>query len=233
MNEHLTIKDLPVSDKPYEKFLKYGAGVLSDAELLAVIIKSGTSGLKSIEVAQNFLNIGNRNLTNLYDVPYEEMIKLKGIGQVKAIQLKCIAELSGRISATRYAQKVCFTNAASIAEYYMEQLRHEKQEVLLLCMFDSKCSLLADSVISKGTVNSSVAQPREIFLKALEKGAVHIIMVHNHPSGSPLPSKADDIATERIAECGRMLGIPLSDHIIIGDQAYYSYRESGILTGNT
>ena len=148
MNEHLTIKELPDSEKPYEKFLKYGAGVLSDAELLAVIIKSGTSGLKSIEVAQNFLNIGNRNLTNLYDVPYEEMIKLKGIGQVKAIQLKCIAELSGRISATRYAQKVCFTNAASIAEYYMEQLRHEKQEVLLLCMFDSKCSLLADSVIS-------------------------------------------------------------------------------------
>lgn len=229
MNQHLTIKDLPDSEKPYEKFMNYGPEYLSDAELLAVIIKSGTSGLKSIEVAQNFLNQKNRNLMNLYDVSYDEMLQLKGIGKVKAIQLKCIAELSNRITTTRYAQQISLRDARSIATYFMEKLRHENQELLVLCMFDSQCRLLAEEVISKGSVNSSIVPSREIFLVALQKQAVHIVLLHNHPSGVSLPSREDDEATRRIAECGQMIGIPLSDHIIIGDHNYYSYRESGLL----
>lgn len=229
MSQHLTIKDLPDSEKPYEKFLKYGPEHLSDAELLAVIIKSGTAGLKSVEVAQNFLNQKNHNLMNLYDVSYEEMLNMKGIGKVKAIQLKCIAELSNRITATRYIQKVALRDAGSIAVYFMEKLRHETQEQLVLCMFDTKCRLIADEVISKGSVNSSIVPPREIFITALQKHAVHIVLLHNHPSGISAPSREDDEVTRRIAECGQMIGIPLSDHIIIGDHNYYSYRESGLL----
>ncbi len=229
MNQNTTIKDLPDSEKPYEKFLNYGPEALSDAELLAVIIKSGTSGLKSVEVAQNFLNQKNHNLMNLYDVSYEEMLKMRGIGKVKAIQLKCIAELSNRITATRYIQKVALRDAHSIAIYFMEKLRHEAQEQLVLCMFDTKCRLIGDELISKGSVNSSIVPPREIFITALKKGAVHIVLLHNHPSGIAAPSKEDDNATRRIAECGQMIGIPLSDHIIIGDHNYYSYRESGLL----
>ena len=229
MKNRLTIKDLPDSEKPYEKFLNYGSQSLSDAELLAIIIKSGTNGLKSVEVAQNLLNQKNRNLMNLYDVSFEEMLKLKGIGKVKAIQLKCIAELSNRITATKYASLISLCDAKSRAAYYMEKLRHECQELLILCMFDSKCKLIADSVISKGSVNSSIVPPREIFMEALKKQAVHIVLLHNHPSGNSTPSKEDDEVTERIAGCGQMIGIPLSDHIIIGDQNYYSYRESGLL----
>lgn len=229
MDNHLTVKDLPDSEKPYEKFLKYGPGSLSDAELLAVIIKSGTNGLKSVEVAQNFLNQKNRNLMNLYDLSFEEMIKMRGIGKVKAIQLKCIAELSSRIAATKYCRQVSLRDARSIALYYMEQLRHENQEQLILCMFDSKCRLMADEIISKGSVNSSIVPPREIFLTALKKSAVHIVLLHNHPSGVAAPSKEDDEVTKRVAEGGRLLGIPLSDHIIIGDHNYYSYREAGLL----
>ena len=229
MNQHLTIKELPDSEKPYEKFLMYGPESLSDAELLAVIIKSGTNGLKSVEVAQNFLNRRNRNLMNLFDVSYEEMLHMKGIGKVKAIQLKCIAELSNRITTTRYAQSLTLQNAESIAMYFMEKLRHETQEVLVLCMFDSKCRLLGEEIVSKGTVNSSIVPPREIFLLALRKQAVHIVLLHNHPSGVSLPSREDDEVTRRISECGQMIGIPLSDHIIIGDQNYYSYRDSGLL----
>ena len=229
MNQHLTIKELPDSEKPYEKFINYGPEYLSDAELLAVIIKSGTNGLKSIEVAQNFLNQKNRNLMNLYDVSYEEMLQLKGIGKVKAIQLKCIAELSNRITTTRYAQQISLRDARSIAAYFMEKLRHENQELLVLCMFDSQCRLLAEEIISKGSVNSSMVPAREIFVTALQKQAVHIVLLHNHPSGVSLPSREDDEATRRIAECGQMIGIPLSDHIIIGDHNYYSYRESGLL----
>lgn len=229
MENRLTIKDLPDSERPYEKFLKHGPEHLSDAELLAVIIKSGTNGLKSVEVAQNFLNQKNRNLMNLYDVSYEEMQKMKGIGKVKAIQLKCIAELSNRITATKYRQHISLTNAKAVAMYYMEKLRHETQEQLILCMFDSKCRLIADAVVTKGSVNSSIVPPREIFMEALQKHAVHIILLHNHPSGVSAPSREDDEATGRIAECGQMIGIPLSDHIIIGDHNYYSYRESGLL----
>ena len=229
MNQHLTIKELPDSEKPYEKFLNYGPEHLSDAELLAVIIKSGTNGLKSVEVAQNFLNQKNRNLMNLFDVSYDEMLRMRGIGKVKAIQLKCIAELSNRITATRYAHLITLQDARTIATYFMEKLRHETQEHLVLCMFDSKCRLLAEEVVSKGSVNSSIVPPREIFLLALQKRAVHIVLLHNHPSGVSAPSREDDEVTRRIAECGQMIGIPLSDHIIIGDHNYYSYRESGLL----
>ena len=229
MKGHLTIKELPDSEKPYEKFLTYGPESLSDAELLAVIIKSGTNGLKSVEVAQNFLNQKNRNLMNLYDVSYEEMLCMKGIGKVKAIQLKCIAELSNRITATKYMERISLRDARSIAIYFMEKLRHESQEQLVVCMFDSKCRLLAEEVVSKGSVNSSIVPPREIFLLALQKKAVHIVLLHNHPSGVSTPSGEDNEVTRRISECGQMIGIPLTDHIIIGDHNYYSYRESGLL----
>lgn len=231
MKNHLTIKELPDSERPYEKFLAAGAEHLSDAELLAVIIKSGTNGLKSVEVAQNFLNLKNRSLMNLYEVSFEEMIKIQGIGKVKAIQLKCIAELSKRIAETKYYSKITLKNAKSIADYYMERLRHEKQEYLIVCMLDTKCKFLDDAVISKGTVNSSIVSPREIFLTALRKQAVQIILIHNHPSGSPAPSMEDNLVTEKVYECGRLLGIELADHIIIGDRDYYSYREAGFWSG--
>lgn len=225
MNQHLTIKELPDSEKPYEKYMKSGPASLSDAELIAVIIRSGTCGRKSIEVAQDFLNRKNRNLLNLYEISHEDMMKIPGIGKVKAIQLKCIAELSERIARTKYYEKVRLGDAKSIAGYYMERMRHEKQERLLLAMFDSKCRLMEDAVLSIGSATSAFVVPREIFLTALRAGAVHIVLLHNHPSGDPSPSANDDAVTLRLAECGNLLGIPLSDHIIIGDNSYYSYYE--------
>ena len=122
-------------------------------------------------------------------------------------------------------------NASSIADYYMERMRHEKQEKLLIAMFDMKCRLLGDVLLSVGSATSAFVVPREIFLTALSYQAVQIIMVHNHPSGSPIPSAADDVVTKRVEECGAMLGIPLSDHIIIGDHSYYSYNEHGLISG--
>ncbi|MGN0143114.1 MAG: DNA repair protein RadC [Roseburia sp.] len=230
MSQHLTVKELPASEKPYEKFLKEGAQALSDAELLAVIIKSGTVGMQAVEVARNFLSQGDQNLLNLYEIPFGELVKLKGIGTVKAIQLKCVAELSKRIARTSYHKQVRLGDAKSIACYYMEQLRHEKQERLVVCMFDSKCRLMGDCTVSVGTANASIVSPREVFLAALQHKAVHIILVHNHPSGVPMPSGEDDLVTERIHSLGQLLDIPLSDHIIIGDGCYYSYRESGKIT---
>ena len=219
MNHSFTTKELPESERPYEKFWKYGATALSDAELLAIVIKSGSSKMTAVDVARSFLSQKDRNLMNLYEMSYDEMKKIHGIGDVIAMQLKCIAELSTRIANTRH-----------FAEYYMEQLRHEQQEKLIVCMFDSKCKWLGDSVVTTGSVSSSIVPPREIFICALEKKAVHIVMVHNHPSGRAVPSGEDNTVTARIAEAGKLLGIALSDHIIIGDRTYFSYREAGYLT---
>ena len=229
MNTHITMKEMPESEQPFEKCFRYGAQVLSDAELLAVILRNGTKNMTALQLAQLFLSKKDKNLLNLVSMPIEEMQKIPGIGRVKAAQLKCIAELAGRITRTSRAKSVKLNEPGSIAAYYMESLRHESKEKLLLAMFDAKCSLLGDEVISVGTVTNSLVSPREIFLKALEYKAVHIVLLHNHPSGDPAPSEADRRVTKRILECGTIMGIALADHIIIGDNRYISFRENGLL----
>lgn len=229
MNTHITMKELPESEQPLEKCVHYGAHVLSDAELLAVILKNGTRDMTALQLAQLFLSQKEKNLLNLTAMGLEEMQKLPGIGQVKAAQLKCVAELAGRIAKTSRIRDVRLNEPASIAAYYMESLRHETKEKLLLSMFDAKSSLLGDEIISVGTATNSLVSPREIFLKALEYGAVHIVLLHNHPSGDPAPSDADLAVTKRVADSGTVLGIALADHIIIGDNRYISFRENGLL----
>lgn len=230
MNKHLTVKELPDSEKPYEKCLKHGAEILSDAELLAVIIRTGTAGRKSIDVAQDILNRNEKNLLNLYELNLKDFMEIAGIGTVKAIQLKCLAEITKRMTKAVRLREVSLNSASSVASYYMEELRHENREKLMLCMFDSQSVLLGDEIISIGTVNASLVSPREIFIRALMQQAVHIILLHNHPSGIPLPSTQDKLVTRRVQECGEMLGIRLSDHIIIGDNQYFSFKEENLLT---
>ena len=156
-------------------------------------------------------------------------MQIPGIGTVKAIQLKCLAEITKRMTKATRIREVSLNNASSVALYYMEELRHENREKLMLCMFDSQSVLLGDEMISVGTVNASLVSPREIFIRALMRQAVHIILLHNHPSGVPLPSTQDKLVTRKIQECGEMLGIHLSDHIIIGDNQYFSFKEENLL----
>lgn len=229
MNHHLTVKELPESEKPYEKCLHYGAEYLSDAELLAVIIRTGTTGRKSIDVAQEILNCNEKSLLNLFHMSLDELMKISGIGTVKAVQLKCLAEITKRMTKAVRLREVTLNSASSIAAYYMEELRHEDRENLMLCMFDSQCVLLGDEIISIGTVNASLVSPREIFIRALANQAVYIILLHNHPSGVPLPSAQDRLVTRKIQECGELMGIHLSDHIIIGDNQYFSFKEENLL----
>ena len=155
--------------------------------------------------------------------------EIPGIGQVKAAQLKCIAELAERIAKTSRLRDVRLNEPASVAGYYMESLRHKTKENLLLAMFDAKSHLLGEETISVGTVTNSLVSPREIFMIAMEYRAAHIVLLHNHPSGDPTPSEADLAVTRRVAEGGRILEIVLADHIIIGDNRYISFRENGLL----
>ncbi len=229
MSEHFTMKNLPESERPYEKFVALGEESLSDAELLAIILKSGTIKENSVDIARKILQGNHNNLLNLYDLSYRDLMRFSGIGQVKAIQLKAVAELSKRIAKTKSGYRLKMDNPSTIADYYMEQLRHRKEEVLVCAFFDSKCNFLGDALISKGSVNFAYVSPRDIFRYAFDYEAVLILLLHNHPSGDPTPSQDDVQITHRIDKGARILELQLVDHIIIGDNKYYSFKENNQL----
>ena len=226
-----TMKELYKEERPYEKCLANGAGALSDTELLAVILRSGTSGETVCQLAGRILSLpGYEGLSGLRRIPAERLLELKGVGHVKAVQLKCLAELAARMAKASAGERLCFDTPATIADYFMEDLRHREQEHLLVLFLNTRNKLLKEKLMFKGTVNASIISPREIFLEALEVHAVQLILVHNHPSGDPAPSPEDIRMTKRIRQAGELLDIQLLDHVIIGDRCYSSLRERGILS---
>ena len=229
MQKNRNMKDLPESEKPYEKCLKQGAASLSDAELIAVVIRTGSQNEQAVDLAKEILLLPPGGILNLEYLSVSQLQKLYGIGAVKAVQLKCVAEISRRMAMAKRRDRICMNDAESIAAYYMETMRHESKEHLPLSMYGSNSRLLGDEMISVGTCNSSLISPREIYLQALSHQAVYVVLLHNHPSGDPRPSEEDILVTERIKKCGELLDIPLMDHIIVGDNCYYSFHEQGIL----
>ena len=229
MQKNKSIIELPASERPYEKFLSLGASGLSDADLLAIIIKTGTKDKSAVDIAQEMLSGRHGNLLNLYEMSYDELIQVSGIGQIKAIQLKAVAELSMRISKEKRARSIRMNTPVTIADYYMEQMRHLQQEVVICAYFDVKSRFLGDKFISKGSLSSSVVDISSVMRTALEKNASKIVLLHNHPSGDCTPSKDDIAVTDRLAEGSRIFSIELCDHIIIGDNEYYSFYENKII----
>ena len=227
---HISIKNLPESERPYERFRNLGAEALSDAELLAIILKTGTKDMTSIELARKLLSECQGNLLNLYEMSYEQLLELKGIGPVKAIQMKAIAELSKRIAKTNRGYQLLMDCPASVADYYMEEMRHRREEVFLAAFFDAKCKFLGDSRITTGSVSQAYVSPQELFRRALMRNAVMIVVLHNHPSGDPHPSTEDIRLTRRLVQGAEILGITLADHIVIGDNRYYSFKENHMLS---
>ncbi len=222
-----TMKHMPKEERPYEKCFEHGAESLTDAELLAVILRTGVKGESALELSRKILSLNREasGLLGIYHMSISDLTKVKGLGRVKAIQLKCIAELSRRIARATFSEGISFKEPETVAKYYMEELRHLEQEILLLAMLNSKGRLLKDQVISKGTVRASLISPREIFIEALRNQAVSIILLHNHPSGDPTPSREDIVLTQRVRKAGAIVGIELLDHIIIGDCQAVSMRE--------
>ena len=184
----------------------------------------------SVELGRQILTLGNdcgpvNGLLALQQLSLNQLMKIKGIGKVKAIRLKCVTEFSKRIAMESYKTGIRIDMPSTIANYYMEQLRHLEVEQVILVMTDSKNQFLRDCILSSGTVNMSLISPREIFITALKMQAVHILLVHNHPSGDPTPSKDDIEITKRIHEASQIMNITLVDHIIIGDNTYMSLKE--------
>ena len=219
-------------EMPYEKFLRFGPENLTEGELLAIILRTGTKEKPALELAKEVLALGKyprTGLLGLHDLSLEELKKVKGIGEVKAVKLKSITELAVRISRAVAKNGLNIKEPETIAKYYMEKLRHRKAECVYLLCLDTKGLILEEKKLSEGSINISVTCPRDIFLTALKAEAVNIILIHNHPSGDPSPGGIDLEITARIARMGIELGIPLLDHVIIGDNVYYSFRENGKL----
>lgn len=229
MNQNFT--NLPMEDRPYEKCIRYGVQALTNRELLAVLLRTGAKGRSVLELSEELLRLvpEREGFTGLRRLSLEELSRVRGIGRVKAAQLKCVLEIARRMAREEAGEGMTFTEPESVAAYYMEDLRHEEQEVLLLLMLNQRGRLLREKYIFRGTVNASVISPREIFLEALSCRAVQIILLHNHPSGDPRPSQEDLNVTRQIARAGELLGIHLADHIIIGERSYVSLREKNYL----
>ncbi len=233
MENNRKMKDIPANDRPYERCVQLGTEVLSDEELLSIIIRTGSSNQNSLETARQVLalNYPRDGILGLCHFTLEELKSVEGIGTVKGIQLMCIGELSRRIAKRSATVQISrYDSPEAVVHYYMEDLRHAEQELVYAMFLDSKNCLIKDALIFKGTVNASMASPREIFVEAMRNRAVGIILVHNHPSGDPTPSQEDYLLTNRIRQGAKLLGVRFLDHIIIGDNTYFSYRKEGILT---
>ncbi|MBE5945885.1 MAG: DNA repair protein RadC [Lachnospiraceae bacterium] len=225
------IKDIAYCERPYEKALHQDIKVLTDAELLAVILRSGTKDTSSIDLANKLLNahITHKGLLGINHLRREDLVSIKGIGQTKATQILAIGEISYRINKMRAKENISFFSPESIAEYYMEECKFLTKERTYLMMFSTRQMLIKEVLLSQGTINQSLISPRDVFLEALKYEAVYIVLIHNHPSGNPEPSDADINITKRIKEAGRLIDIHLSDHIIVGNGTYVSMLERGII----
>ncbi|MBE5881132.1 MAG: JAB domain-containing protein [Lachnospiraceae bacterium] len=216
---------------PYDKFLQNGAESLSDEELLAIILRTGTKGEDAVTLACRVLDAcgERRGIEGLHHVTTKRLMQISGIGEVKAVKLKAIAELSNRIAKAKVRPDVCFRHPGEVADAYMEQMRHLEKEHCMAVFTDSKDRRITDVKLSIGNLNTSIMSAREIFRQALMCNAASVILLHNHPSGDPTPSKEDIALTLRLKEASQIMEIPLLDHIIIGDNTYISLREKGVL----
>lgn len=221
----------PREELPFDKFLRLGPEALSDAELLAIMLRTGTREKSPVDLGREVLKLAgdSRGLLGLYHFNINELKSIEGIGEVKAVQLLCIAEIAKRTACMQSSDKLSFCKPDTVASYYMEKMRHRESEQLILILLDNKNNLISDSVISVGTINSTLISVREVFVHALRANATGIILIHNHPSGDPSPSRQDQLITNKIKEVSSLVEIPLLDHIIIGDNQYTSFKQKGLL----
>jgi len=226
------LKEIYAPDElPYDKFLNLGAENLSDAELLAIMLRKKKKKKTPIELGREVLKLAGDKLglLGLHHFDVKELMQVPGIGEVKAVQLLCIAEIAKRIAHTQAKANLRFDKPETVAAYYMERMRHKTTEQLLLVLLDNRKNIISETVISVGTANATLVSPREICGRALRLDAAYMLLLHNHPSGNPTPSRQDLLVTQKIKEVSDLVEIPLLDHIIIGDNRYTSFNEKGLL----
>lgn len=225
----MKFKNLPNDEKPRERLLKYGVDNLSNEELLAILLKTGTKKYNVKEVSNNILcNIGD--IKNLKNVRINNLINIDGVGKIKAIEIMAAIELGKRVyEEDYYNELVKFTNPKDIIKYFNNLFRNKKQEYFYVVYLDSKSKFIEKKLLFKGILNKSLVHPRDIFKEAYLLSCSSFICVHNHPSGDATPSLEDISITKNLKELGILHGINLIDHIIVGDNNYYSFYEDNNL----
>lgn len=229
VNRKLTVKELPLDDRPREKLLMRGAQNLSDAELVAILLRTGKTGKSVLEIAQELIQ-SEGNLAMLATKTVDSLQKISGIGKDKAATLSAAFELSRRIlSQSKWLSNKKVTSPGDIADIFIPLLRDENKERFIVVCLNSSNKIIKHETISVGNLNSSVVHPREIFKVAIDCSSASIILIHNHPSGNPEPSNEDIKITQKIVESGKILDIPVFDHLIIAGETYTSFVEKRII----
>ncbi len=222
------IRDFPQDERPRERLLNEGADKLSNQELLAILLRTGTKKESVLELSQKLLK-HFEGLRMLKDASVEEITTISGIGTAKAVQILSALELGRRMNRLTYDDRFVIRSPQDGANYVMEEMRFLSQEHFVCLYLNTKNQVLHKQTVFIGSLNASIVHPREVFKEALKRSAASLICIHNHPSGDPSPSREDIEVTKRLTECGKMLGIELLDHLIIGEQKYVSLKEKGYI----
>ncbi|MFZ5652430.1 MAG: RadC family protein [Bacillota bacterium] len=228
MQYHARIKDMPADQRPRERLAREGVRSLSDAELLAILLRTGYAQKSAVELATDVISLYS-GLKNLVQAGVEELSVIKGMGPVKAAQLKAALEIGRRVAAVSESLRPSIKGPEDAAFMVMEEMRHLDREHFCALLLNTKHQVVARETVSVGTLNTSVVHPRELFKAAIKRSAAAIILVHNHPSGDPTPSREDREITRRLSEAGTIIGIEVLDHIIIGDNKFVSLKAMGVL----
>lgn len=227
-NECITIKDMPLEERPREKLIALGASALSTAELLAILLRVGSRTESAVQLATRIITRSG-GLRNLPHLSLEDLQENKGIGPDKAVTIKAALELGSRLATAPREEAGSITTPRQAADLFMEELRYKKKEYFKILLLNTKNHVISREEISVGSLSASIVHPREIFSLPLRKSAASVILFHNHPSGDPAPSQQDLEVTRRLVDAGNILGIAVRDHIIIGDGCFFSFREKGLL----
>lgn len=224
-----SIKYWSKDERPREKLLIHGADTLSNTELIALLIRNGTRQQTAVDLAREILKLGKDNLVELGRLSVKELMKIKGIGEAKAIGIVAALELGRRRQAGQAHNKIVVSSSSDIARFLQVRLQDHRREVFAVLFLNRSNKINHFEIVSEGGITGTVADPRIILRRALEEDAVSIILCHNHPSGSLKPSRADELLTSKIRDAARLMDIQVLDHIIVSDSGYYSFADEGLL----
>ncbi len=232
MNENLhstsSVREMPAEDRPRERLARVGPEALRDAELLAILFRTGTRKEGAVALAERLVrHFGN--LRKLSQASLTEIMEVHGIGQVKAIEVKAAMELGKRLATNRLPERYKVRCGADVAELLMVRFREYETEHFKCLLLNTKGEVLKTVDVSRGSLNETLASPRDVFRQAVREGAASVIAIHNHPSGDPEPSSADMALTERLKKAGEVLQVPLLDHVVLGDGRWVSMKERGLM----
>ncbi|RYM06851.1 JAB domain-containing protein [Sporolactobacillus sp. THM7-7] len=228
MVKNIMIRDVPSGDRPRERLIREGAGALSNQELIAIILRSGTKDESVLQLSGRLVSHFEK-LELLRGASVEELKKIKGIGTAKAVQLLASFEIGTRLARGRHASRYVIRSPEDGANYVMEEMRTLTQEHFVVLFLNTKNQVLHKKTIFIGSLNASIVHPREVFKESIRHSAAAIICFHNHPSGDPTPSREDVDVTKRLVSCGKILGVDVLDHIVIGDKKFVSLKQKGIM----